>query len=237
MPEPRTAMQLVAKTDKFVVVDNVLPEKLWDDVLNSVTHEILNHGWITAEYSKLWKIDGPTPASSRSYLMSQGPFENYPCVLFDAFKVMIGVLGDFIKHASWKDIRLHSHIMHRGTRLNWHLDSHGLCAFTYYPHKEWSSAWGGELFIPAVPVQESKLKLRWDNFQEDKLLTLGIGTYLTPKPNRCIIVAPGVYHCVNRIDPDAGDHPRISIVGFLLSETQQQEQANLQMTKEVPAPQ
>ena len=50
---------------------------------------------------------------------------------------------------------------------------------------------------------------------EDKFLSAhGFGTYVTCKPNRLVLTRPGVWHSINRVDDDAGDHCRASVVGF-----------------------
>lgn len=40
--------------------------------------------------------------------------------------------------------------------------------------------------------------------------------FISPRPNRLVLLAPNILHAVNRVDDDAGDHLRATIVGFLL---------------------
>ena len=114
----------------------------------------------------------------------------------------------------------------RGTKLSWHDDSTVYCAAaTYYCHLKWGSTWGGELMVAEVPglaqvFQGKNLsKPHMDHEWEDQYINIyGMGNFITPKPNRLVLMAPGTYHAINRVDADAGDHLRAAIVGFLLPE-------------------
>lgn len=206
---------LKVRNSRVVVVDDCLPEDLWDSVLNSVHHELMKPWNVVGEYDRVWRYEGILPASSVSYLHSKGPYDTYPGVMGQFFLSLASRFPDLVT-PGWGDLRIHSHICNRGTKLNWHIDGHCHAALTYYPHKRWESTWGGELFVPELPPQK-KPKRTYNNNWENEVLKDGIGIYITPKPNRCVITAPGVLHQVTRIDPDAGDAVRVSIVGFLMA--------------------
>lgn len=210
--------KIVASTDKYVVLDDILTPEIWPEVLRSVHNEMLSPAWILNEYDKLWRVDGPLPASSKSYLHSEGPYQNYPWVMAEVFLGLAKTIPDLVA-PGWKDLRIHAHVCQRGTKISWHLDSHGHCAFTYYAHEYWGSTWGGEQLIAEVPKMRDRPPKRYDDAWEDGYLAKGFGTYIAPRPNRCVITAPGVWHAVNRVDPDAGNATRISIVGFLLGKS------------------
>jgi Rps23 Pro-64 3,4-dihydroxylase Tpa1-like proline 4-hydroxylase len=125
----------------------------------------------------------------------------------------------------YEDVTYRSYIYPRGCKLSWHDDSTTYCgAMTFYTHPKWGSTWGGELIVAEVPPPEkvfkhSPCKPHISHEWEDDYINLyGIGQFINPKPNRMVLMAPGVYHSINRVDPDAGDHPRCSIVGFFLKE-------------------
>jgi Rps23 Pro-64 3,4-dihydroxylase Tpa1-like proline 4-hydroxylase len=163
----------------------------------------------------------------QSYSLSKKPFNNY----------MDGVSSYFmasLKHAElsgsegkdWVDATFRAYIYPRGSKLSWHNDGgHYHAALTYYVHPYWGSTWGGELMVAETPNLDSyqhqykgqpHLDHRWeDKFIADK----GIGQYIFPKPNRLVIMASGVFHAINRVDDDAGDNGRCSIVSFLIKES------------------
>lgn len=70
--------------------------------------------------------------------------------------------------------------------------------------------------ISAVEPTLVKPKWTFTNDYENEHLKQGMGVYIAPKPNRCVMTGPGVWHGVNRIDPDAGDNVRVSVVAFLV---------------------
>jgi hypothetical protein len=43
----------------------------------------------------------------------------------------------------------------------------------------------------------------------------GTGSYVSPKPNRLILIRGGRMHYTNPINPDAGDGLRCSVLGFI----------------------
>ena len=43
---------------------------------------------------------------------------------------------------------------------------------------------------------------------------LGMGQYISPKPNRLVVIAGGNPHMINKVSPSAGDHGRCTIAGF-----------------------
>lgn len=208
-------MKLTALTDRYIVLDNCLPPSVHHDVWVNVCQEDLFTANISREWSPTWRVDGQAPASSPSYQKSKGGYQNYALVAEQLFLGLVKHFDKLFAGLEWKDLRIHSHIATRGTKLNWHTDRHGYCAFTYYAHMSWGSTWGGELFIPEAPTLEEKPPRIYDSKYWDSYLANGFGTYITPKPNRCVLVFPGVVHSFARIDPDAGDAVRVSIVGFL----------------------
>ncbi len=54
----------------------------------------------------------------------------------------------------------------------------------------------------------------WEN---EKLMEMGTGRYVFPKPNRLVIVAPGCAHCINPLTAAAGDKVRATIAGFFIT--------------------
>jgi hypothetical protein len=46
----------------------------------------------------------------------------------------------------------------------------------------------------------------------------GMGLYTAPSPNRLVFLKGGSWHQINRVDQNAGDHMRCSVVGFFTKE-------------------
>lgn len=215
-------MKLVFKNSKFSIFDNVLPDELFRRVWTHVQYE--NYAHMAGNWLKVWRLCDAKPLGSNEYSWLKKPFNNYMDAVGHVFmeiaKSTSEIVGDA---ANWYDMALRTYIYPRGTKLSWHNDAgHYAGALTYYVHPKWGSTWGGELMVADVPEQ-SKMPTQpqygphLDHEWEDGyLLENGVGQWISPKPNRCVIMAGGTYHSINRVDPDAGDHGRVAIVGFLL---------------------
>jgi hypothetical protein len=176
------------------------------------------------EWLKVWRLSDSPPMGGTSFYLSKAPFSNpidklLPKVLQMAedSRDMIGKRGE-----KWNEISIKSYIYPRGTKLSWHNDSGYEAACIFYTHPKWSSSWGGELFIAETDKNfekecfEEKLKIGplekeyVDAILEDK----GVGRYVHSKPNRAVLTPAPIWHTVNRVDADAGDNCRCSIVFF-----------------------
>jgi hypothetical protein len=202
----------LTETEDFVVYDDVVDEKQLASAWVAVQSEdyAIPHmgGW-----SKVWRATDGSPMGSRDYETSDKPFGNY----MDAMSFYIA--GAAKAHPaivpSWDKLILRSYIYPRGTKLNWHNDMGYKAAAIFYVHPEWASTWGGELMIARTPDSGTLPPPHLDHREEDRFLaTFGIGTYITCKPNRLVLTRGGVWHSINRVDADAGDHCRAAVVGF-----------------------
>lgn len=205
-------MNKIVETEDFVIYDNVLEDKQFEEVWNSVQNEdyLTPHinGW-----SKVWRLTDGSCIGGKSYEISQAPFGNYmdlmQFVIANAANTHQNLLG------KWSNLVLRSYLYPRNTKLNWHNDLGYSGAAIFYAHPEWASTWGGELMIAKTPEYETIPSPHLDHKFEDKFLEFfGCGTYITCKPNRLVLTRPGVWHSINRVDPDAGDHCRATVVGF-----------------------
>jgi hypothetical protein len=213
-------MRQVFKNSKFSIWDDVLPPDIFDKVWLHAQFEnyssALSNNWI-----KVWRIGDNNPLGSPEYRWSKQPFNNYMDLIGNVFLQIAKNSNELI--VDWDDLVLRSYIYPRNTKLSWHNDAETYAgAFTYYIHPKWGSTWGGELLISQTPTFEEMKKKplvgpHLDHEWEDEyILEYGMGQWISPKPNRCVLMAPGVYHAINRVDADAGDHARVSIVGFLM---------------------
>ena len=219
-------MQLKFQDSQIAIYDSVLPQQDFEDLWQQIQIEdyktpTRNENWI-----KVWRLNDGFSVSSREFLKSRSPFKN----AFD--KVLDVVLKVSSRHSSlvglenkdWVDITLRSYLYPRGTKLSWHDDTGGYAgAFSYYVHPKWGSTWGGELLVAdtasfehirASATHGPYIERAWE---DEYLLGEGRGRFISPKPNRLVLTAGGVYHAINRVDPDAGDHLRCSISGFFIT--------------------
>jgi hypothetical protein len=199
------------ENDDFVVFDDVLEQQQFEEVWKAVqSEEYLNphiNGW-----SKVWRMTDGSPLGSRDYDTLNAPFNNY-MDLMQFFIVNAAKTQNFL--GEWSKLILRSYLYPRKTKLNWHNDLGYAGAAIFYAHPEWASTWGGELMLAKTPTGVNLPAPHLDHRQEDKFLeTIGLGTYITCKPNRLVITRPGVWHSINRVDEDAGDHVRATVVGF-----------------------
>jgi len=211
-------MRLVMDTPKFAVYDDVLPEeefkKLWLYVQNDMYAYPHTQQWM-----KVWRLNDGTPVGSRDYKYTERPFNNPIDIISDAVEKVVPN-HDFVK--PWDELHIRSYLYPRNTKLSWHNDSGYEGAFIFYTHPRWASTWGGELMIHEVPEELPKwhhgdetTKPHLDHRWEDAVLeAYGMGNYITAKPNRLVITGKNVWHAVNRVDADAGDNSRCSVVGF-----------------------
>jgi len=200
------------ETEDFVVYDDVLEKTQFDALWTAVQQEeyLMPHisGW-----SKVWRLTDGTCIGGKNYDASGCPYGNY----IDLMNVMFTNVAK--AHPSlvpnWAALTVRAYLYPRGTKLSWHNDQGYTGAVIYYVHPEWASTWGGELLLAKTPREENFVHPHLDHRYEDGFLaTYGIGTYVTCKPNRLVLTRAGVWHSINRVDADAGDHCRASVVGF-----------------------
>lgn len=201
-----------AESESFVIYDDLLGQEELALVWRAVQSEqyAIPHisGW-----SKVWRATDGSPLGGKNYESQDKPFNNYMDAMYfyisNAANANPGIVP------SWSSLTLRSYIYPRGTKLNWHNDLGYTAAAILYIHPEWASTWGGELMIAKTPESVNLPPPHLDHREEDKFLeTYGMGTYITCKPNRLVLTKGGVWHSINRVDPDAGDHCRASVVGF-----------------------
>jgi hypothetical protein len=200
------------KTEDFVIYDEILDEKNYNNIWLHFQNEkyvyVHNNGWM-----RVWRSTDGSPMKGPSYELKDFPHTTYVDNVFNIFleiaKHNNDILGD------WNNLSISPYLYPRDTKLNWHDDGRYLGAIIYYVHPYWASTWGGELMLAKTPKVESVPNPCLDHSFEDKFLeTYGFGQYITCKPNRIVLTKKGVWHSINRVDKDAGDHCRASYVGF-----------------------
>lgn len=205
-------MHKTAEGEDFVVYDDVLEQDQFNLVWSSIQEEnfLVPHinGW-----SKVWRLTDGSCIGSKEYDSVSAPFNNYMDLMHFFITSVANLHPGML--SEWERVILRSYVYPRGTKLNWHNDLGYAGAAIFYAHPYWASTWGGELMLARTPPDINLPPPHLDHREEDKFLgAYGMGTYITCKPNRLVLTRPGVWHSINRVDEDAGDHSRVTVVGF-----------------------
>ncbi len=120
----------------------------------------------------------------------------------------------------WTIFTARAFIYPKETGLSWHTD-HGVLsgAFSYYAHPVWNSRWGGEVLVAAIPEGASVYgsgSAFDDRSLNEVLQRIGAGQYVSPKPNRLVVIKGGTPHRINPVHPAAGAQVRCSVSGFFV---------------------
>jgi len=95
-----------------------------------------------------------------------------------------------------------------GTRADWHTDAAGYTgAFVYYVHPLWNRSWGGDLLVRV----------------DDMSLAADCGIFVTPRPNRLVLLKAGTEHAVSRLSSAIGSGFRRSMSGFFVTRARLEE--------------
>lgn len=207
-------MKLSINTSKFAVYDDILEEKDYKDVWRWVQQQdyniVNNTGWM-----KVWRLSDGHPMGGHQFDSTKAPFDT----ALEPVRLALNKIVEAhpVLFGEWDRIIYRSYIYPKGTRIDWHNDQGYEAAAIFYTHPKWAANWGGELKVAEVAkdYQYSNIGGQVDvEWREDFLNTWGVGHYIVPKPNRFVVTAGGVWHSINRVDEDAGDNCRCSIVCF-----------------------
>lgn len=204
-------LKVTYQDQRVAVIDNFLSPEEWQLLqpavgsLKCFTRDVSN------ELGRMWNWTAQAPATSTAYWAGSGSALEQLCSLFQ--QVALKLKGP-LQLPDCGSLRIHLQASGMGVKLRWHTDNGGCGTLNWYCHPRWEEHWGGEVVIAGEPKGEiPRASLTEDGLPCPKA---GLALSITPKPNRCILVAPGVLHQVNRIDPDAGNALRLSMVGILL---------------------
>jgi len=214
-------VQLLTKTSQLAIYDNFLEKEDYEQVWQFVQSDTYSYPFMAGGWIKVWRLGDLQPLGGTNSYFSKAPFNNPLDLLIDPIRKVLEENSELTK--GYQDVSMRSYLYSRGTKLSWHNDTGNYKgAFTYYVHPEWASTWGGELMIAQIPPQDKvwptgspHLDHRWEDYY---ISAYGIGQFIRPRSNRMVLLTSGVYHAINRIDEDAGDHVRCSIQGFLLDQ-------------------
>lgn len=201
------------ESDEFVIYDSVMEQDNFQKLYKALQSDTYSIPHIQ-QWLKVWRLSDGMAMGTTSYYMKDAPFNNYMDAMLHYFvelaKIHPNIVGDY------DGICLRSYLYSRDTKLNWHNDKGYVAAGIFYCHPYWASTWGGELMLAKTPAYQGEIPNPClDHTFEDKFLEhFGYGQYITCKPNRLVLTKGGVWHSINRVDKDAGDHARTSVVCF-----------------------
>jgi hypothetical protein len=218
-------MKLILRSDTFAVFDDALPAAQFAALNHYVLHDVPLRPVHSAGYQKVWHFLDGTPFTSPQIMTEVvstgnrsrtrgdarlgGPdVYGYPsgCPVDSVVALLLRRAARFsgwtgVAGTDWHTLAASVFAYPQGTGLDWHSDAdHYSGAFTLYAHKEWQPPWGGELLLSTDLVSP-------DRWQE-------CGTFVTPRPNRLVLLRAGTLHKVHRVTPRAGDRTRYAVSGF-----------------------
>lgn len=183
---------------------------------------------------KYWHItDGPNYKASKRFLRD-APFDNNYDIWAEAIRDFADncvEAQDFVK--GYTDIAMRCHGYPVGSKNPWHSDMGGV-TYSYYLHKHWQINWDSTLLVlpkgsvhykqimPKLPGTKQidtyagvgTLEMFEQSEKQKNLIDYGLGTFVSPKPNRLVLIGKNVVHGITRVDKDAGENVRLTLTGF-----------------------
>src|SRR5262245_22743361 len=201
-------MKVVLKNEQVCVIDDLLPVHEFNRLWQGLQTEPFRTPQVGGTWQKVWRLTGGTPLKGSERSAKTG---DYMDAAWDAFEEVRKAHREFLTKTK---LAITSYIYPPGTKLAWHSDHGYGGTFTYYCHPRWSATWGGELLVALTRETKQRTEGLDHAWQDEFLLAQGHGLYIACKPNRLVLQKEGIWHAINRVDPDAGDNVRVSIVGF-----------------------
>ncbi len=187
--------------------------------------------------AKVWRLGDGEPLRSHTWYHMPKPRGSRPpeerarftaptgtaldrffAALSERFAAMAPLVGDAGR--DWHTVSSCPFIYPRGTTLSLHQDGEAYSgAYVYYLHPRWKIGWGGHLIVLDPLGRDgavAALHPPWldDALDEPYVDDTGIAACVFPKTKRLVVLAPNLPHLITRVDPNAGDQPRVSLAGF-----------------------
>lgn len=227
-------MKIVVNRPECLVVDNFLSENDWNKLFNQV--QVDKWSKVDNADDKYWHLTDGDAYKTTRMLVKDFPFKNNYDIWFHRLSKFLDTneAKDFVGSYQGYSCRCYAYPV--GGKNPWH-DDMGFLTYAYYLHKRWQINWDGTLLIiPKDEIQYDQLldvdekSVSYDQYtdlktpmemfeQADKyrnILDCGRGIFVSPKPNRLVIINKNVVHGINRVDADAGENIRLSLGGAIL---------------------
>jgi hypothetical protein len=199
----------VVKSTDLVVLDDFLAPDLFARVVRGVRNQplrLVHH----PVWTKTWSFQDGSPLEGPAHFSLRAPWGDEGLDLFrEALAREVAEHDDVIgaSPADWETFTARTYVYPEGTSLQWHQDVEHepdisprlrrTGAYVFYTHERWQTTWGGDLLIAGVDGRE-------------------VGTFVSPKPNRLVLLRVGIEHMIRRVDKAAGENVRSSIAGFFI---------------------
>lgn len=225
---------IVINQPECLVVDDFLSTEDWKKLYNQIQVD----KWLKINNAadKYWHLTDGDGYKTKRLISKERPFHNNYDIWFHRLSKFFETkeakkfMGDIIGFSC----RAYAYPV--GGKNPWHNDL-GMMTYAFFIHKHWQINWDGTLLI--IPVnqidynqlfeltdgskgndQYSADNIPMEMFEQNekykKIMDYGRGTFISPKPNRLVIINKNVIHGVNRVDKDAGENSRISLSGSIL---------------------
>jgi Rps23 Pro-64 3,4-dihydroxylase Tpa1-like proline 4-hydroxylase len=224
---------IVMQTPEVLVVDDLLPKDAWDKVFNQVQVD----RWRPSEVDdKYWHITDGFNYKGQKRHHSERPYNDNSEVWFEHFTKFLDTCPESKNFAKdYKNFAMQCHAYPVNSKNPWHHDL-GFTTYTYYLHRHWQINWDGTLMIiplaAGVKYQQElellKNSVQYDSYKDvapmemfeqsskfQSIIDHGLGIFVSPKPNRLVLINKNVIHGITRVDPDAGQNSRVTLTGFI----------------------
>lgn len=225
-------MALSLDHPNFRVIDDLLDEETWTAVWSDFQFMELHP--VTRTLGA-WKLADGVPLGGEEVVVPRaatiagesGPGDTESGSMQQLVRAVLAnpEFYEGLVDRTWDRVSARPYVYPQGTGLSWHVDDSELYAgaFIYYAHPHWNAHWGGELLVAERdPEQDEELgempimghRFETESYSE-RLLNMGCGNFIMPKPNRLVILA-GAPHMVAPVHAAAGAAVRASAAGFFL---------------------
>ncbi|MGK5049767.1 hypothetical protein ACQ4WP_28325 [Janthinobacterium sp. GB4P2] len=219
-------MKITKLQPGFTVIDDFLASDEFSELWGGI--EKIKYDFPTSEWMRLWPLTDPQPVMSGPFLWSRRPCGYGVDDYIDQFRSCIANTENwFADVPAWCDIAFRVFLHGRGSRMVAHSDAPKYTgAGVFYAHQKWDANWGGELCFPEVDldtnfcVREAGGESISNTRLNEMLEKMGTGIYVSPKPNRLVLIRGGTLHYTNRVDADAGSNLRCTLTSFLIGANQ-----------------
>jgi hypothetical protein len=172
----------------YAVIDDFLEPRDHLDLWDAFQHSVLH--------------PAEAPMWNRSYRVSDGALhDEAPGAAPPALRALAEALSALMRDPPvtldpWTGFTQSRWLYRAGFGLEWHSDTGWLGGYIYFAHAQWRASWGGELLVAT------------DEARSD-------GVFITPRPNRLVLLRGGTMHCVKKVESTAA--LRASVSGFFFN--------------------
>jgi len=224
---------IVMQTPEVLVVDDFLSIVDRDRIFNQVQVD----KWRPSEVDdKYWHMTDGANYKGVKRWHSERPYNNNSEIWFENFtRFLDNCAAAKLFATRYSNIAMQCHGYPVNSKNPWHHDL-GFTTYSYYLHKHWQINWDGTLLVIPKSAQveyQQQLTLLSNTVQNDSytdicpmemfeqadkvknIISHGMGIFISPKPNRLVLINKGVLHGITRVDADAGENVRVTLTGMI----------------------